>query len=68
MSRGRKIRRPKRTDVAAKVVVIVIARTPQNAYIKGNVMRSWSVAGARVSDVAKAIEPAIRKLQRRRMA
>jgi hypothetical protein len=50
---------PKRTDLKGKIVVLVMIRTPENRFVKGNKIRAFSIANQKVTTVANAIAPAI---------
>lgn len=56
-------KKPKRTDLKGKIVVMVMVRTKENRFVKGNIIRVFSLANQKVSEVANAVAPAIAQLR-----
>lgn len=55
----------KKKDARGKVVVIILLRGARNSYVRGNRMKTFTVTGRKVTEVAKAILRPIEKLRRR---
>lgn len=56
----------KKPDQRGKVVVIVLARGPDNTYVRGNMMRTFSFRNRKVSEVARALSKPIERLRRKK--
>lgn len=55
----------KKKDRRGKVVVIILLRGPDNSYVRGNMMKTFTLSGQKVSIVARSLEKPVVRMRRK---